>query len=358
MKKLFMLTVLTFTTWTQSHGMDADTRAKIGSTFTSPLEAGERSYFVATTGVLYEADKSIKTITKLYEGKKQTLGSMILHENRLYWGDGLHTDLKSFLHVYDLKSKKMLKEIPVEGHVERAPLIHDKSIYIPVGPAGLIAYSLDDFKLKWWAKDYKGIKLHIDSNLLMVGNKICATTVYDLKGVICFDAKNGKATQFSQLTRDPKSEISIWKNHVVGFATDGNLTKPKWDIPADLYVYDVENDKMKMIKELRGFNFFAPAIKGNEAFIALSTGDFILMELPGGKIHFMGEFPEPFINNTFMKGEEYCSLGIMGKYRCFTKTKSDFAISTDKRLLETIIGRASYEKGRLIAPSRIGYFIE
>ena len=358
MKKLFFLTFLTFITLTQSYGMNAETRARIGSTFTPPLEAGDKYYFVATTGVLYETDKTINTITKLYDGKKQTLGSMILHENRLYWGDGLHTDEKSFLHVFDLKTKKMLKEISLEGHIERAPLIHGRSIFIPTGPAGLIAYSLDDFKLKWWAKDYQGKKLHIDSNLLMVGEKICATTVYDLKGVICFDAKNGKATQFSQLTRDPKSEISIWKKHVVGFATEGNLTKPKWDIPADFYLYDVENDKMKMSKELRGFNFFAPVIQGDEAFIALSTGDFILMELPSGKIHFMGEFPEPFSNNTFMKGQEYCSLGIMGKYRCFTKTKSGFALSTDRRLFETVIGRISFEKGRLIAPYRIGFIIE
>ncbi|MBA2403342.1 MAG: PQQ-binding-like beta-propeller repeat protein [Bdellovibrionales bacterium] len=335
-----------------------DIRAKIGSTFSAPISSGDKFYFVATTGVLFEADKNFKDATKLFEGKKQSLGALTLAEGKLFWGDGLHTDKKSILHIYDLKTKKMLKELEVEGHIERAPLHHQGLIFLPVGPAGLMAINASDFKTKWHAKVYENKKLHIDSNILVVGDKVCATSVYELKGVVCADIKTGKILQVGELTRNPKSEITLWKNHVVGFATEGDLVKPKWDIPADFFIYDVASDKMKMSKELRGFNFFAPLISGDEAFMTLSTGDFIIVNMNDGKIQFLGEFPEPFINSVFMKGSDYCSIGIMGKYMCYGKTKAGYALTVDKRLMETVIGNVMYQDSKLIAPSRVGYYVE
>lgn len=335
-----------------------DLRSKIGATFSAPVSYNGKYYFVATTGVLFEADKNFKQADKLYEGKRQTMGTPTLFEDKLLWGDGLHTDQKSTLHIYDLKSKKLAKDVEVEGHIERAPLVHEGLVYLPVGPAGLMAMNLKDYKVKWQAKLHEGKKLHIDSNLVVVDKKICATSVYEVKGVICFEAKTGKVLQFGPLARDPKSEITIWKNRVVGLATEGDLVKPKFDVPADLYVYDVAADKVKLSKELRGFNFFAPTINGDEAFITLSTGDFINVNLNDGKIQFMGEFPEPFTNNSFMKGKAYCGVGIMGKYMCYSKTKSGFALSTDKRLMETVIGKVTFDGGKLVAPSRIGYYQE
>lgn len=342
----------------QGFGADVqDTRALIGSTFSAPVSFNGKFYFVATTGVLYESDPEFKNVTKLYEGKKQTLGSLTLAEGKLFWGDGLHTDQKSLLHIFDLKSKKLIKDIEVQGHIERAPLFSQITVFLPLGPAGIMAINNQDLKIKWHTKVHGSKKLHVDSNILVVGEKICATSVYELKGVICLDAKTGKVLQMAQLTRDPKSEITLWKDHVVGFATEGDLTKPKWDIPADLFIYDVKNDKMKMSKELRGFNFFAPYISGDEAFITLSTGDFILVNLNDGKIQFLGEFPEPFTNNAFVRGTDFCGIGIMGKYMCYGKTKSGYALTIDKRLMETVIGFVTYQD-KLIAPTRVGYYIE
>lgn len=335
-----------------------DIRAKIGSTFSSPVSVGEKFYFVATTGVLFEADKKFKVVTKLYEGKKQSLGSLTVIKNKLFWGDGLHTDAKSILHIFDLKTKKIFKEIEVTGHVERAPLHSNGLIILPLGPGGIMALNDSDFKTKWIATKYEGKELHVDSNILLIGEKLCATSVYKLKGVFCLEIKTGKVTQASQLTRNPKSEITIWKDHVVGFATEGDMATPKWDLPADFFIYDVKTDKMKMSKELRGFNFFAPSISGDEAFVTLSTGDFILINLNNGKIQFLGEFPEPFLNSTFMKGPEYCAIGIMGKYMCYGVAKNGYALTTDKRLMETVIGKVYYDNNTLIAPTRVGYYIE
>jgi len=116
---------------------------------------------------------------------------------------------------------------------------------------GCFIESSKDFKVKWHTKNYNKKKLHIDSNLLAVGEKICATSVYEFKGVVCLDENSGKVLQASELTRNQKSEITLWNNQIVGFATEADLSKPKWDIPSDLYVYDVNNNKMKMSKEMK-----------------------------------------------------------------------------------------------------------
>ena len=86
-----------------------DNRAKIGSTFMSPVSYNGKYYFVATTGVLFESEKDFSKLNQLYVGKKQSIGSITLDGDKLIWGDGLHTDQKSTLHIFDLKTKKLLK---------------------------------------------------------------------------------------------------------------------------------------------------------------------------------------------------------------------------------------------------------
>lgn len=332
-----------------------DLRSQIGSTFSAPVAWGNNYYFVATTGVLYEANKDFSAVAKLYEGKKQSLGTLLLHQDKLIWGEGVHTDSKVTLHIFDLKTKKLFKDIPVDGHIERAPLATKGLILLPLGSGGIQALKEKDLSPLWHTKEFNGKKLHVDSNMVEVGNKVCVASIYETKGIVCFDPKNGKITQMAQLKRNPKSELVTWKGHVVGFATEGDLTTPKWDIPGDLFVYDVEKDKFKMLKELRGFNFFAPVIEDDFGFVTLSTGDFLLINLNDGKIHFMGEFPEPFINSPFIRHGQYCGIGIMGKLMCYSKTKSDFALAVDRRLLETVVGKISVFDGNIVAPSRIGY---
>ena len=358
MKHLWGL-ILAFALFTGAVRADnQDLRSKIGSTFSSPVLVGDLFYFVATTGVLFEASKDFKTIKKLYEGNKQTLGALVVVNDKLIWGEGLHTDKKTLFHIFDIKTKKMLKEIEIKGHIQRPPLFIHDTIYLPTGPGGILAINATTYKTKWHTKTHNKKDLHIDSNILAVENQICATSVYEFKGIVCLDEKSGKVLQTAELTRNPKSEITLWNNQIVGFATEADLSKPKWDIPSDLYVYDIKNNKMKMSKELRGFNFFAPQINGDEAFVTLSTGDFILVNLTNGKIHFLGEFPEPFTNNAFIKGLDFCGIGIMGKYMCYGKTTSGYALTVDKRLMETVVGEIMYLDSQLITPSRAGYYIE
>ncbi|MBU6153410.1 MAG: hypothetical protein KGP28_03820 [Bdellovibrionales bacterium] len=333
-------------------------RSKVGSVFSAPALYQKKLYFVSTSGVLYESDPELKKITKLKEGKKQTTGALTLFGDTLYWGEGLHGDTRTVLHSFDLKQKKALPDLTVDGHIERPILVSGDALYLPTGPGGLVKITKKTMKEVWRAKSHDSKPLHVDSNLVEYGEEICATTIYDLKGVICFDKGSGKETRFHDLKKDPKGQISLSGDMLVGFATAGNLLDPKFDIPSDFYVLDLKSKKMRFVKELRGFNFFAPPIEGSEAFLTLSTGDFILFNLENEKITFLGEFSEPFINPPFRKDSEYCGIGIMGKFTCYTKTQNGApAISKDTRILETVIGQVSQLGSNIYVPTRISYII-
>lgn len=333
-----------------------DNRVQIGSTFSPPVEYQGQYYFVATSGVLFESDPEFKKVTKLIEGKKQSMGALLLAEDKLWWGEGMHTDDKTLFHIYDLKTKKMIKELELPGHSERSPLILGDLLILPVGAAGIKAFNKKTFVEVWHTQIHNGKKLHVDSNLLPVSNLVCATSVYDYRGVICVEPDTGKVSVAVDLKKNPKSEIAEWKGNVVGFSTEADLVNAKFTVPADFYVVDVKNKKLLVNKELRGFNFFAPQITGDEAFVTLSTGDFLKVSLIDGKILYMGEFAEPFINNAFMMDGDFCGLGIMGKFLCFKQTKAGFGKSVDKRLMETPIGKVVLIGKKYLAPSRVGYF--
>jgi outer membrane protein assembly factor BamB len=334
-----------------------ETRQHIGSTFSAPILYKTKLYFVATTGVLYESDLSMSQVVKLYEGKKQTMGTLTLDADVLYWGEGLHDDKKVTLHAFDLKTKKIKKEIEVDGHIERAILIDGNTLYIGQGEGGIAAYTKDKLEKIWQTNLFNKKSIHADGNIVKHGSNICTTSVYGYKGILCLEQKTGKIVQSFDLTQNPKSEIIVSNDILVGLATEADLVKSNWTIPADFYAIDLKNNKIKFVQKLRGFNFFAPTITSNKAFVTLSTGDFININLNDGKIEFLGEFPEPFINNSFMKNEEYCSIGIMGKFLCFSKAKIGYGISTDKRFMESPIGKISEVNKKWIAPSRVGYFL-
>lgn len=350
-------TSTTSTTTKPTQNKNAE-RGQIGSTFSAPVMYQNHLYFLATTGVLYQSNPDLTSVNQLYIGKKQTVSGLSLVGSTLYWGEGLHDDKKSTLHSFDLNTKKMLKEVEVDGHIEREIFAHAGTLYIGTGFGGVSAFKESNLEKLWQTKDVEGKAIHADGNILLVEDKICTTSIYEYKGIICLDPKTGKLLSHIDLLKNPKSEIVASNSLIIGFATEANLSENKWTVPSDFYVYDVKANKMQVLKELRGFNFFAPLISSDFAFVTLSTGDFITISLKNGAIGFMGEFAEPFINNTFMMKNSYCSIGVMGKILCYSKTKgSTYALSEDKRFLETPIGKIATVGGKIYAPSRIGYFI-
>lgn len=336
---------------------EVNDRGVVGSTFSSPILYENALYFVATTGVLYRTNLDLSSPTKLFEGKKQTLGALTLVGSTLYWGEGLHQDNSVTLHAFDLKTKKILKEVSIDGHIEREIFHHNGILYAGLGGGGVGAFKINTLEKLWQTKEVGGKALHADGNLVFAENKICTTAIYDFKGVICLDPANGKVLNTYPLQKNPKSEIVAKNSLIIGFATEANLTDAKWTTPADFYVVDLKLNKVRFSKELRGFNFFAPHIVDDFAFVTLSTGDFISISLATGNIGFIGEFSEPFINNSFTMKGNLCGLGIMGKVLCYSKTKNGYGITNDKRMMETPIGKITTIGNKIYAPSRMSYFI-
>ncbi|MFZ4714926.1 MAG: hypothetical protein ACOYL6_14500 [Bacteriovoracaceae bacterium] len=333
-----------------------DLRTFIGSTFSPPVAFEGKIYFVATTGVLYEGAPDLSTVTKLFIGKKQTLGNLTLHDGILFWGEGLHTDTKTVLYSFDIKMKKV-KEIPVEGHIERAPFISEGVLYTGLGPQGVAAFKADTLQKLWQTKEIEKKAIHADGNIVSYKGDICTTSIYDFKAIICMEAKTGKISQSYSLKKNPKSEIVLTKDYLVGIATEADMTKPVWTLPSNFYVVDLAQKKIHLEKELRGFNYFAPLIDEDVAYVTLSTGEFLSLKLSDGKIGYIGEFQEPFINNAFFLKEAVCSLGVMGKLLCYSKGKSTWGLSSDKRYMESPIGKTALVNGSTYAPSRVGYFL-
>ncbi|MFA6237589.1 MAG: hypothetical protein WC635_09710 [Bacteriovorax sp.] len=332
-------------------------RVAIGSTFSAPVKYENNLYFLATTGVLYKSNLDLSSPEVLFDGKKQTISSLTLYGTVLYWGEGVHADKSTTLHAYDLKANKMIKETTVDGHIERGTLLRDNVLYVGLGYGGIAAFKASTLEKIWQTRKINGKDLHSDGNIVFVEKKICTTAVYDFKGIVCLELSTGKITNTFELKKNPKSEIVATDSLIVGFATEANLSDSKWNIPSDLYVVDVKNNKLRFEKELRGFNFFAPLITADQAYVTLSTGDFNTVSLKNGNISYIGEFAEPFINNPFMHKNNFCALGIMGKFMCFSKNKNGYGIANDSRIMETPIGKIVNLGGKVYAPSRIGYFI-
>lgn len=333
-------------------------RSKIGPTFTSPVLYEKNLYFVAITGVLYKSNLDLSNPEILFDGKKPSMATLALSGSVVYWGEGLHEDKISTLRAFDLKTKKLLKEIKVDGHIERGAFIHNDVLYVGMGDGGVAAFKVNTLDKIWQTKEANAKKMHNDGNIVLLENKICTTSIYNLKAIVCFDPLSGKVTNTFALKKSPKSEITTTGSLIVGFATEATFTDSKnWNIPSDFYVVDLLNNKITVEKELRGFNFFAPAILDNQAFVTLSTGDFITVSLKNGTIGYIGEFAEPFINNSFLYKNNLCAVGIMGKFMCYSKNKNGYGIANDSRFMETPIGKIALIEGKYYAPSRMGYFI-
>ena len=61
-----------------------ENRSMIGGTFSAPVSYAGKFYFVSTTGVLFEVSPVFSQVKKLYDGKKQTIGSLTLAQEKLF----------------------------------------------------------------------------------------------------------------------------------------------------------------------------------------------------------------------------------------------------------------------------------
>ena len=338
-------------------------RSEIGPTFSAPIKYNKKLFFLSTSGKFFESDLDLKKGKLLYETRLPTMSGPTLIGDDIWFGEGLHADKKSKIYAFNLKSKKLSFQMPINGHVQRDFLGDGENIYFGAGPGGLVALDKNTKKILWKKDKIPQGKIHIDSNIVVYKQQVCVASVYGVKGIICFNKISGDLVQTYPLSHSPKGEISLSGSRLYGMATEANMVKMEWKKEGHLYVIDLAKGKKTLSQKFRGYNFFRPYLLNvDQVFMTLSTGDFLIFDLRTGKVDYVGEFPEPFISSPFVipgVKKELCSIGIMGQLLCFQRKGKTYVMSRKQRFFESPIGIVKSREmgGKFYFPSRIGYFM-
>src|SRR3989339_232967 len=332
--------------------------SQIGPVLTPPVEYNGQIYFMATTGVLYKADYALAKAEKVFQTEKSSIAPILIDESVAYLGEGIHEDIKTNFYAFDLQKEKIKFQLSIQGHIERAPLITEHAIYLGLGPGGIMALDKKNGREIWRIEKIKQGKLHVDARPVVYNEDSCFPTIYEFKGIVCLNHKNGKPAFFLELGKSPKSQVVLSGKRLVGMAMEANMIETKWESPAALYVINLASKKKEIEIDLRGYSFSAPLLLNDEeAFVALSTGDLLLIQLSDGKISYIGEMQGPITSNPFFKDGAYCAISIMGRLACFTRLKEKFELIRDQSLVQNIIGEIGYINDKFYAPSRMGYLL-
>ena len=354
MKLLFGLILLLIAS--SALAATTEVRTQIGPLMNPPVVSGKDLYLLATTGVLYQTDPLITKTKILFQTKINSICPLTLKDSVLYFGEGLHDDLKTEFYAYDLKQQKLKFSLPQEGHIERAPLITSDKIFIGLGPGGIAAIDLNTQKILWSKKKIEEGDLHIDSTPISYKNMICVASIYTYKGVVCLNEANGEKVFTISLEKNPKSEIRLSGHLLFGMSTEATMVDTNWKTPSTLYVIDLYKKKKTIDVNLRGYNFFASTLtSAQEVFLGLSTGDMILVNLHDGRITFVGEMKAPIVSTPFIRHGFYCAVSIEGRLRCYQRGKDEFKLAEEQEWQEVISGVVSSINGKFYIPTRAGY---
>jgi len=331
-------------------------RSKIGPTVRLPILYDDKFIFLTGGGVLVETDKEFKSSEILYKTEKPTVSPITQYEDILIFGEGLHDHKKSKIYFYNIKKRSLVKSLPISGHIQRNSTVNGDTLYVGAGYGGLVAIDLKKLQIKWEITQYNKKELHVDSNPIVYKDKVCFTSIYEYKAILCAN-KSGKISKNYKRELNPKGELVLLSGMLVSMSTDADMMKLKFDYPSKLAIIDLNKDLIVHDIKLRGFNFFKPLIMNDsELMYNISTGDMISINIKSGKIGYIGEFPEPFVSTPFKRSNSYCSIGLMGKLICKEKGADQYVITKEKRFFESPVGEVGTVGGVLLSSSRVGYF--
>lgn len=355
MKSLFIF-LITFQIFASEKLAQQNLRAKIGPMVRPPHLIDNHLYLLSGGGVLLKANSKFESEKVLFQTKLPTSSPLYLYGDLFLFGEGLHNHKESHLYIYNYKKEKLEKKIKIPGHIQRSPLIHKNMIIVGAGYDGLHVYDRKTYELKWKITTHKDKKLHVDANPLVYKDKICFTSIYDSKFILCSNFE-GKIVFEKETKFNPKGEIIIVKNKLLTQETEANMMELKFNVPSIVRLINLDNLKEEKKIDLRGFNFFQPLdLKNDQVMFNLSTGDMITIDINNGKIGYIGEFPEPFVSTPFVFESSVCSIGLMGKLVCKEKAKDQYVITKEKRYFESPVGEIKNIEGTVYIPSRMGYF--
>ena len=73
------------------------------------------------------------------------LSDLSLDKDTIYFGDGLHDTKKTHLYHFSLSTKKLIKKVPLIGHIQRPISFDNKMIFVGHGLGGVSAINKNDY---------------------------------------------------------------------------------------------------------------------------------------------------------------------------------------------------------------------
>lgn len=334
-------------------------RAMLGPVYGPPTLYKGKIYILGSSGLLFESKDLTQKAEKIFQTKLKTVSEPVRDGNILYFGEGLHDDKESSLYAFDLDAKKLLFSVPVKGHIEKRATIVGDDLIVGLGPGGLASFNKKTGKENWRLIKDKEKTLHIDSTPILYKDSVLVGSIYDYKAILSVKIKGGAINWSTTTEKSPKSDLVVADEKVVAINSDGDLNSKNREIPSDFVVLDAKSGKQLFTKPMRGSNFFPQLVDNNVAFVSLSTGDLITIDLKTQKLTPIDQYAEPFLSSTFKQGKELCAISVMGRLFCY----ENFKLSRKKELGEVVIGKivanpsvtAEVGSDKIYYPTVIGY---
>ncbi len=329
-------------------------RKQIGPVYNPPVVYKGNLYFLASTGILYKGLSNLTSVKNIFQTKLNSVSGIILNDGVLYFGEGLHDDNKTNLYAYDVIENKVLFKTEVAGHIEKTPSIFKNLVIVGLGPGGISAFDSKTGKAVWAISEYEGKKIHVDSTPIVDDEKIYFGSIYENKSIFCHDANSGKYIWSVAMAKSPKADLVLSGEKLVSIATEADFSNKNRVVPSDFVVLDLKTGKILLSQPLRGYTVFPQIVEGGEAFVSLSTGDIILVNIETGKIKVVDQFPEPFLASTFKRNDDFCAASVVGRLVCY---KNNVATKKDK-LGDAVLGNITKKiDGKIYLPTRMAYRI-
>jgi outer membrane protein assembly factor BamB len=143
---------------------------------------------------------------------------------RVFAGEGLHTDADRRLFALDAATGKPVWTVTTTSHTEGNPLVSNGKVYFSAGDDGLYCVTADTGKEVWHLRGAEQ-KLHVDTPAAVANGTVFLGSGYSTLALLALDAETGKERWRTPTTlRSFGPPLPLGKHVVYGLGT-GNLAE-------------------------------------------------------------------------------------------------------------------------------------
>lgn len=324
----------------------------IGPIYVSPQKWNDRIYYLASNGRFFESDLALTTQQQIFKTAQPTISGVLIFQGIAYFGDGLHEDNSSNFYAFDLKKRKLIYRKSFVGHLEKTPVVYKKWVLVSLGPGGLVALDKASGDLVWKISRWHSHNLHIDSTPLILGQRVCFSSIYKQPSIHCANIQSGQIQWSLRLLKPVKTDLIKWGSKIVALGTHAQATHLDRDRSTDLMVISSEKGRILLKRHLRGNNLFPQRLVDNELFLAMSTGDVLSFNLKTKQMTYFDVLPEPIMSTPFHWRGSFCAATIQGRIVCYGPMGH-----TEEKVPHQVLGVVEKIGKSIYLPTRAGYLV-